>query len=105
MSGEMGQDVSAALGRLRCPSCGARLVSEPVTAPLRCLRCDWCLLSRDAWRKLSPFRQGYVLYMQAEWPTSELRGEQNPYARDTLAWEEFGRGEWSAMLDAQDGEE
>lgn len=105
MSGKMGQDVSATLSRLCCPSCGAPLVSEPVTAPLRCTRCSWCLLSRDAWQKLSPFRQGYVLYMQAEWPTSELRGERNPYARDTSAWEEFGRGEWSAMLDAQDGEE
>lgn len=103
--GETGQDEPAALGRLRCPSCGASLVSEPVGAPLRCTRCAWYLLSRDEWRKLSPFRQGYVFYMQAEWPTSELRGEQNPHTESTPAWEEFGRGEWSAMLDAQDGEE
>ena len=103
--GETGQDESVALGRLRCPSCGASLVSESVRAPLRCTRCDWRLILRDEWRKLSPYRQGYVLYMQAEWPTSELRGEQNPHSRGTSAWEEFGRGEWNAMLDAQDGEE
>jgi hypothetical protein len=75
MSGKTEQDDPAALGRPWCPSCGASLVSAPVRAPLRCMRCDWCLLSRDAWRKLSPFRQGYVFYMQAEWPTSELRCE------------------------------
>jgi hypothetical protein len=100
-----GQDKPATLGRHYCPSCGAGLVSAPVGAPLRCLHCNWHLISREEWRKLSPFRQGYVLYMQAEWPTSELRGEQNPHARDTSAWEEFGRGEWRAMLDAQDSEE
>jgi len=101
----MGQDRPAALGRLYCPPCGAALVSSRSRAPLHCTRCDWRLLSRDEWRKLSPFCQGYVFYMQAEWPTSELRGEQNPHARDTSAWEEFGRGEQSAMLDVQDGEE
>lgn len=103
--GETEQNKPAALGRHYCPSCGAALVSEPVAAPLHCARCDWRLISRDEWRKLSPYRQGYVLYMQAEWPTSELTGEQNPHARSTPAWEEFCRGEYCAMLDAQDGEE
>lgn len=93
------------LGRLRCPSCSAALVSEPLGAALRCTRCDWCLISRDEWRKLSPFHQGYVFYLQAEWPTSELRDLQNPHTPDTSAWEEFRRGESSAMRDVQDGEE
>jgi hypothetical protein len=100
-----GQDETAILGRHYCPSCGALLVSKPVGAPLRCARCDRRLILRAEWQKLAPFRQGYVFYMQAEWPTSELRGEQNPHARNTSAWEEFCRGEYCAMLDVQDGEE
>lgn len=91
--------------QLCCPSCGAALVSKSVGAPLHCTRCTWHLLSRDEWRKLSPFRQGYVFYMQAEWPTSPLRGEQNPHVPDTSPWEEFGRGEWRATLEAQDSDE
>jgi hypothetical protein len=74
-------------------------------APLRCTRCTWHLIPLKTWRRLSLFRQGYVFYIQAEWPTSELKGVQNPYENGTPASEKFCRGEYCAMLDAQDGEE
>lgn len=88
-----------------CPSCGAALVSEPAGASLRCTRCRWRLITRAEWEKLSPFRQGFALYMQGSWPTSELAGVKNPYDKTSDEWTEFRRGEQQAVLDAQDGEE
>lgn len=96
-----------------CPACGTRLTSDPSPDPssdppgtsLRCTRCAWRLIGRDAWRALDPFRQGYVLYMQAAWPTSELGGEQNSHPTGPPAWEAFRRGEANAARDVQDGEE
>ena len=88
-----------------CPACGAGLVSEPIGAPLRCKHCGWHLVSIDAWRKLSPFRQGYVLYAQGSWPTSELARAKNPYAEGTPAWTEFCQGEQRATSNTQDSEE
>jgi hypothetical protein len=88
-----------------CPACGAGLVSEPIGAPLRCKNCLWRLISLDAWRKMSPFQQGHLLYMQGAWPTSELAKEKNPYAEGTPEWTEFNHGERRAAIDAQDSEE
>lgn len=88
-----------------CPSCGAGLVSEPIGAPFRCKHCGWHLITRQAWEKLSPYGQGYALYMQAAWPTSELADAKNPYAEGTSEHTEFCHGQRRAMLDAQDGEE
>jgi hypothetical protein len=88
-----------------CPSCGAGLVSEPVGAPLACGRCGWHLVTLDAWKKLPPFRQGYALYMQGSWPTSEIAKETNPYAEGTSDWTAFSEGEQRAAMAAQDGEE
>jgi hypothetical protein len=88
-----------------CPACGAGLVSEPIGAPLKCKHCGWHLVTLEAWRGLPPFRQGYALYSQGNWPTSELAQEKNPYAEGTPAHAEFCHGERRAVLDAQDGEE
>ncbi len=88
-----------------CPSCGAGLVSEPVGAPLACKRCGWHLVTLEAWRKLSPLQQGYTLYMQGSWPTSEIGDEKNPYEEGSAAWTAFRQGEQRAMMSAQDGEE
>jgi hypothetical protein len=89
-----------------CPSCGAGLVSEPIGAPLGCKNCRWYLIGLAEWKQqLSPFEQGYTLYMQAAWPTSELAGEKNPYAEGTPEWREFCHGERRAVTEAQDGEE
>jgi DNA-directed RNA polymerase subunit RPC12/RpoP len=68
-----------------CPACGAGLVSEPIGAPLRCKHCGWRLVTLEAWRRLSPFQQGWTLYMQGSWPTSELAQEKNPYAEGAAA--------------------
>lgn len=88
-----------------CPSCGAGLVSEPIGAPLKCKHCGWHLITLAAWKELPPFRQGYALYAQGSWPTSELSRAKNPYAEGTAAWEKFREGEHRAMLGALDGEE
>ena len=88
-----------------CPVCSAKLVSDPIDTPLRCMGCTWHLISLSAWLGRDPFEQGYLLYMQSDWPTSELRGKKNPYPRDTPAWTEFCRGEQRATQSAQDGEE
>lgn len=101
---------------LGCPRCGAHLlldpdppplIADPATPLLCCAkpRCGWYLLSRVAWLKLSPSEQGFILYMQASWPTSELHGLTNPHAHGTPAWEEFQQGEQRAVLLTQDSEE
>lgn len=87
-----------------CPACGAALVSEPADASLRCTRCSWRLISREEWKALPPLSQGYALYMQGSWPTSELKGETNPYAKDSPKWIKFQQGQQRAVLDAQDSE-
>jgi len=93
------------IGNHRCPACGAALVSEPIGAPLHCKSCIWHLITLAEWRALPPFRQGYMLYMQGAWPTSELAQAKNPYQEGTSNWTEFRNGEGRAMRDVQDGEE
>ena len=88
-----------------CLACGARLVSDPAEASLRCKRCGWHLITRKEWQALPPFHQGYAYYNQGSWPTSELADAKNPYKEGTAAWTKFREGEHRAMLDAQDGEE
>lgn len=90
---------------LCCPSCGAALTSEPAGAPLRCTRCSWRLISLEEWKTLPAFSQGYTLYMQGSWPTSELKGEKNPHAKGSPAWSRFQQGAQQATLEAQDGDD
>jgi hypothetical protein len=54
---------------------------------------------------MPPFDQGYLVYMQGSWPTSELAKCKNPYAEGSASWEAFRNGEQRAVLSAQDGEE
>jgi hypothetical protein len=88
-----------------CPSCDAAIVAEPINVPLRCKHCGLHLITLEAWRKLTPFRQGYALYMQCSWPTSEISGQTNPYVENTPEWIAFRHGEQRATLATQDGEE
>ena len=88
-----------------CPSCGAGLVAEPIGTSLKCKHCGWHLISLEAWRKLSPYDKGYLLYMQSSWPTSELVSAKNPYPSGTPDYQDFCRGEQCAVQSAQDGEE
>jgi hypothetical protein len=58
------------------------------------------------YKKLTPREQGYVSYMQAEWPGSELKTHQrNPYRRHTDDWAEFEAGQLVGMMEAQDSED
>lgn len=91
--------------RYYCPACGAGLVAEPIGSSMRCKHCTWHLVTLKAWNELPPYDQGYLLYMQSSWPTSELAGQSNPYAEGTSEWTAFRQGEQRAMLSAQDGEE
>ena len=91
--------------RHHCPACSAGLVSDPVGTSLRCTHCNWRLITLAEWKKLPPFDQGYALYMQSSWPTSELAKAKNPYAEDSPKWIAFREGEQRATKSAQDGEE
>ena len=88
-----------------CPSCGGALASEPAGAPFHCTRCSWRLISREEWKALPARGQGYALYMQGSWQTSELKGEKNPYKEGSPEWVAFRQGEQQAVLNAQDGDE
>jgi len=63
------------------------------------------LITKAEWDALPPFSQGYVLYMQEEWPHSELKGLTNPYEPSSMESKKFDEGNFKAMLDAQDEEE
>lgn len=57
-------------------------------------------------RQMKPFQQGYVSYMEAEWPGSELKGkDRNPYEFASDAYRQFDAGQQAAVLVAQDSEE
>ena len=63
------------------------------------------LVTKEQWSKMSPKTQGYLVYMQANLPSSELAGLTNPYFGHTKAYRDFCEGEREAVLEAQDGEE
>jgi len=63
------------------------------------------LITKEAWGRLSPRSQGYVIYSQAELKESELKGVTNPYCNGSKEWKAFEEGERIACLDAQDSEE
>ena len=63
------------------------------------------LMTFKEWEKLSPKSQGYVYYMQAECPGSELKGVSNPYNPDTTDFEDFQEGENIAYISVLDMEE
>ena len=91
--------------RHHCPECGAILDAPTTGKSFACARCAWHLVTRKEWKKLSPLQQGFVFYMQASWPTSEIADEKNPHAEGSPAWRAFQQGEQRACMHAQDGEE
>jgi len=96
---------------MECPLCGSKLLLEPhgarciPVAAAVCKSCGWHLITLEEWRKLPPFRQGYLLYMQGAWPMSEIMGQQNPYTEGSDEWGAFRQGEQHAVSDVQDSEE
>lgn len=63
------------------------------------------LVTLSKWLRLSPQTQGYVWYMQAELPGSELKSKNNPYKAGTAAYAQFEEGVRRGILEAQDSEE
>lgn len=63
------------------------------------------LVTRADYDKLHPFAQGYVVYMQAEWPGSELKDCGNPYPLASDDHFEWAKGQALAVQHAQDSEE
>jgi len=57
-------------------------------------------------KAMTPRQQVYYSYMQAEWPSSELKSHQsNPYPAGTAEHREFIAGQQIGVLEAQDSEE
>lgn len=62
------------------------------------------LMTREEFDKLPPRSQGFVSYMQAEWPGSDLP-KACIYPEGTQPAEEWAAGAFAAALEAQDSEE
>jgi hypothetical protein len=61
------------------------------------------LVTLEEWKTLSPRKQGYIIYMQANLPGSELKHHQkNPYPPGSQPHAEWNEGEMAAVLQAQD---
>jgi len=63
------------------------------------------LVTLEEWNKMPPKTQGYVFYMQAEWPESELKSKSNPYEKKSKEFNLFEEGEERAYIDVLDMEE
>jgi hypothetical protein len=74
--------------------------------PIQTCNCGHKHVTLENFNKLSAYEKGYIIYMQAEHPGSELKDHQeNPYPKSTREWEWFNDGQTRAMLEAQDSEE
>lgn len=62
------------------------------------------LTTAEEYGKMPPLQQGYVHYMQAAWPGSELAELSNPYPVSTPAYEEWLNGQQRAILEVIDME-
>lgn len=61
-------------------------------------------VTRKDYNKLSAYNQGYVSYMQAKWPRSEVP-EECPYKQDgkeSKAWDDWHMGQSRACIDVID---
>ncbi len=64
------------------------------------------LITLDAYKRLTPQQQGYVIYMQAEHPGSELKMyQENPYPTGSSEHMQWYDGQRMAVQVAQDSEE
>lgn len=63
------------------------------------------LITKEQWDKMSPRSRGYIAYWQGNLPGSELKDVTCPYPVGTQGQKDYAAGEFTAMLDAQDGEE
>lgn len=63
------------------------------------------LLTLEEYESLSPYKKGYVSYLQSSWPESELPEDVNPFGEDTTGYHQFNDGAFHAMIDVQDSVE
>ena len=64
------------------------------------------LTTFEEYCRMSPKQQGYVAYMEAAWPGSELKGhDDNPYSAGSKESAEWKHGQALAVQEAQDSEE
>ncbi len=63
------------------------------------------LVTLEHWKKLSPRQQGYFVYMQAELPGSELKGQKCPYDKSTPEFRWYVEGGEYAVRVMTDMEE
>lgn len=63
------------------------------------------LTTRAEWDTFSAKVKGYVVYCQGALPGSELKDLKCPYALGSSEAKEYAEGEFTAMMDSQDGEE
>lgn len=61
------------------------------------------LITKAEYDALTPYQQGYVCYMQACLLGSEIP-DCCPYGKGTQEAEEWGRGSFAGILEAQDEE-
>ena len=59
------------------------------------------LLTKSEYDEMTPFRQGYATYMQAEWPGAVIP-KGNPYPVGSTDGEQWFRGNYQAMIETQD---
>ena len=62
------------------------------------------LLTKVEYDQLTPAEQGYACYMQAAQPGSEIP-DVNPYPVGSEAHTRFEKGQFLAMVFAQDGDD
>lgn len=63
------------------------------------------LLTKEQWDRLTPRGQGFSSYLQGNLPGSELKDVVCPYPQGSQQAKDYAAGEFTAMLNAQDGEE
>ena len=59
------------------------------------------LCSLETYQTLTPEQQGYVAYMEAAWPESEI-SDENPYPPKSKESEGWNEGAQIAVIEVQD---
>lgn len=64
------------------------------------------MLTKEEFESLTPHQRGYAVYMAGSRKDQpNIPDEKCPYEGGSLMAEEWHAGQWSAMLECQDGEE
>lgn len=66
---------------------------------------DGELVTKKAYDVMTPTAQGFVQYMEGDWPGSELKDLTNPYPENSERYHEWNHGQALGAQQAQDSEE